>query len=784
MRHRSIGYLGALALTLATMWLPSAAQALDCDSVVSDDTGKLNASGVASIVAAAGAIENLGGVVRVRLVDDYGAAGSLTALAEKVYVPSCRSWQASGGGVRGNLLVIMVELKHHGLAILPGAQLTPAFTGVQDARIRGEIMKPRLIDGDFAGAFVAALNQSAHLVDAYEHPAPVVQQGGGSTTIINQAPSDYSGFVHVLGLAILAVVVIFLLVFLIRLLASHREENEKRRAAQRAAQTSMTSVAGAINAFSLNVLTAQINTLASQSSDADVAHLRTDLTSVAQTQQAISADFTRLSGISKNDPLQDGLGATEYAQMKVTFDSLQRRVDDSNKSFAELQSKVAQLVADADNAPKLVAAAEQAITNGHTASKAAAGNGFKIEGVNATLTEAEQLLGGAKEGITAKKFSAAASKARAAAVKAKEAADTAAGFAAVKQAIDKKLSDLDLRGGNVSKLAVEARQVFVNIETTYAQSCWEASKGNGTEADNRLGAANKALQAAKVAAGMEVQDWAQASKLADAAFVSLDDAEHLLHGILDLRDSLEDAKKRAQPQIDSAQAEIDKAAKYVSDNKDDVEAGLNDKLDKARAHLADAKKALAVKMPDYIFVVRTAIAAGKEADAILDLAQKEHETAARMRKRADDTLQEAQRAVNTAKRYIDAHDSDVKNAARIKLSDATASLTKAKGAKTVADKIRFAEAADQAAEAALSKAKSNVDDEEERIRRRRDDDDSGSNTIVIGNIGGRSTSWGSPSSGDDTPSIPIGGGGGGGFGGGESSWGSSTPSFGGGESNW
>src|SRR5580704_694542 len=182
MRHRFLGSLGALGLMLAMLWLPSAAQAFDCDSVVFDDTHMLSPSDVKLVEAAAGKIENLGGVVRVRMFKDNGASGGLEVLIQKMIIPACPSWQAMDHSPRTNLVIIAIGMNPHEQMLRMGDQFVRAFSNAQDARIRGDVMGPRLRNGDFAGALVGGLNEFAKIIDAYEHPAPV-QPSGGTTTI-------------------------------------------------------------------------------------------------------------------------------------------------------------------------------------------------------------------------------------------------------------------------------------------------------------------------------------------------------------------------------------------------------------------------------------------------------------------------------------------------------------------------------------------------------------------------------------------------------------------------
>ncbi len=133
--------------------------------------------------------------------------------------------------------------------------------------------------------------------------------------------------------------------------------------------------------------------------------------------------------------------------------------------------------------------------------------------------------------------------------------------------------------------------------------------GNGTEGQKRILTATQALKDSTDAAGMNTQDWDNADTLVKGANAKLDEADKLFASIISTGASLDDARKKAQPEIDAAQADIARADGYLQANKNDVASTLVLQLDAAKKLLKSAAAELSQKQPNYLFAVKQALAA-------------------------------------------------------------------------------------------------------------------------------------------------------------------------------
>jgi uncharacterized membrane protein YgcG len=131
---------------------------------------------------------------------------------------------------------------------------------------------------------------------------------------------------------------------------------------------------------------------------------------------------------------------------------------------------------------------------------------------------------------------------------------------------------------------------------------------------------------------------------------------------------------------------------------------LGTQLAEASALLDQARQEFAKAKPNYIEVVKRALAANSAADRILDEAEEQHEAMERKRARAASYRQEAQRSAAAAESYIAIHSSDVESGARSKLANAQRLLMHATSTPDLDEQIRLAQEADQHADAALSQA--------------------------------------------------------------------------------
>lgn len=730
--------IGILLLSSPPAWAVE-----DCDSVIIDDA-HLFGSGLSQVEAAANELTKLGATVRVRTIESFGNAGSIDNY-ESSLEKRCSSWQSADGGPRNNLVAILVSTGEREVGVNYGDQWVPAFRGDADAKIRTEVMTPRMRDGDFAGAFTAGLKEAARLIDAQLHPPKAANNG--PTTVINQAPQDNSGFVVIFGWLLAIAVAGLGLFFGIRFYYNWKRENAERRAAQRDAQTAKAQVANLINNFDTTVLDARINKVIPLVTGEEKDILSRELASIEKDHAAFSAKFSSLEEVAGMNPDAPGLTALEYQNIGERYAALLMGGSALDERLKALDLAARNIELAAQVSPQLVTEAGKEIESSKNGIAAIAKTGFKTTDANNLLAEATNLYAQATEHQSGGRLGSAGAVAKEATAKAKEALAVAGVLKETKAKIDARLGLIGKRIEGAHQRAVDTKPIFDKIEDEYAEVLWKSVAGNGTEAQKRIESAETALTEASKGASMSHQEWNDATTHAVQAEKLLDEAEALLNSIVALEENLAAAKAKAGKEIEVAALDIDQADDYLNKWRGDInDEKLVADLKEAVSQLEAAEAELKQDKPNYLKVVKTALAANRAADDILAEAQEEHEAMERLRRNVASTMAEAKRSIDEAERYIGNHSSDVESGAKSSLSEAKRFYDQAQRTDGLKSRLKLFQDSDSSADQALAKAKDDVEEEEERIRRRKQQEARDTAIVVTSiNSSHRSDNWGSPS---------------------------------------
>jgi uncharacterized membrane protein YgcG len=770
-------FLAVLAAIFMSMTFATAARAQECDRMVVDDTGKLGTSGTASVESAGNRLVSATGAdVRVRVIQSAATFGNLDRWKAGMQ-QRCVSWQSADGGMKNNLVVVVISMDRQA-GIFFGGQHRRALEG-RTASIRSDKMNPRFRDGDYAGGLANGLDAARDLIVAANAPAPTqVPVAPPPPIIINTpapapvatGPADHTVLWVFVGLLI-AAAAIGIGVYVSR-------SRAKRRAAQQKAQATRSACAGRITELDdpLSLAGAKLAKAAKNVSDEDAAPLRVRLEALKAAAGKASAAYSDLQQ-SANNPDQTGLSEAEYDGMNAAFQGVLDALDGVRADRERLESDIGNLQTLIDAAKPSMDALEKDIETTATVIAGVQEQGYKTDAAESILATAVQASEEATTAFGGKRFGAVKAICDKGTKKATEAKTAAEALPKRKAAIDASIATLKGRLP-ATQSAIDAGKVtFGEISSTYADACWETIRGNGTEAVKRLKSATKAVEDATQAAAMDRQDWQNAEAILVAANTALDEAESFMRSIASLKGNLDAAKRDAQPEIDAAQVDIDKAVAYEREFDADIRDSIKADIASAKRILAGACAELEKAKPDYFKVVGEARKANAAADKILDESRSEHEAAERQRQLAVSSVRDAKSRIATAKEYIEDHKSDVDADAGLKLAEATRQLAEAERTQDLASRIRLAEDAEAKAKKALSSAKSDVKDAEdarerarqaaaeaERERKRAAD-------LLIGAAAGYAIgSSSSRSRSDDSPGYGGGGGGGGGDSGG---WGSS-----------
>jgi len=107
-----------------------------------------------------------------------------------------------------------------------------------------------------------------------------------------------------------------------------------------------------------------------------------------------------------------------------------------------------------------------------------------------------------------------------------------------KQEAEAVIPALSSRIEQVKNTVDRGRVVFEALYQAYAPANWESIRGNGTEAENRINWAMVALEDARLASGMEQQEWHKALELVKKGNDWLTEAETLIKSITVLEERL------------------------------------------------------------------------------------------------------------------------------------------------------------------------------------------------------------------------------------------------------
>lgn len=761
-----IPWLGTLFACLLV--LASPALALQCDLVVEDEANLLK-GGLVSVEAAATQLENLGASVRVRTFNTFGDAGNLDRYVDTIR-RSCPSWQATDGGVKNNLVVIAVEVAHREIGYYYGSLWKSALDRWWQ-RIKDDTIRPRLRDADFTRAFTDGLQATIRRIEADQEalraPPPPVVQG---PTIVREA-ADLSGLWSVLGWLLVIGAIGSGVFFVMAFLQKKARDGEARRKAQAGAKGSRMLCSNAVRELSEKIIIAKarVNTFAQEVSESDSKTLTDSMAVLVAECEGFATDYSRLAGLSVNDPGVDGLTASEYERISAVFSAFSEKIGPIDRRINEFDTKIDKARTVARETPQKITDAETAIASANGVIAKVVEAGFMVTSMTAQVAQANEHLAASRRALAKRSFVDALALALQSGATALDAELAAQALPDMRNNLDTGANGLDLKIRQTEQQVEETRTVFERIAREYAEVSWHSIAGNGSECQKNLLKAKDALKKARTAASMKNQEWDVARESLKTATNLTSSAQVLLQAIVSLAKALDEAREKAPSEIDAAHTDITKARAYLRAHTLDVDKkGLEARLSNAEDDLQAARRGLSETQPDYLKVVKRALAANHAADEILAAATEQHETMQRKRRNLASQLEEARRSVRVAENYIASHRGDTGKKAIELVENAVLTLKEVERASTIDEQIRLAVKADEYADLALEKAKSKVAENE---RRRQRSEESGYDTVIVG-----------PSS-RSSPSHSSGGSFGGSFGGGSSSFGSSG-GFGGGSSKW
>jgi uncharacterized membrane protein YgcG len=291
-------------LLVAAFATTAYAQGTDCDSIVVDNAQVMKGAG-ARVENAAQKLINAGADVRIRTFNTMDGAANLDRF-EKSIEAVCPSWTAPDGGMKNNLVVLMVAVKERKVGYYYGSQWGSVLSS-RWTMIESNFMKPRFRDRDYVGGFVNSLDETTRLIEARTQAVVVVPS---SPTPI-EPPADLSGLWVVLGCLLVVVVVGALGWFVYNLIVQRNQVREERLRARQRAIIAQQGVA------SLMVqLDQDFSAFEADCSD------KQRISKVKDILASASESFNRLNQMTSASPQSEVLSQSQYLEIAEPYESL------------------------------------------------------------------------------------------------------------------------------------------------------------------------------------------------------------------------------------------------------------------------------------------------------------------------------------------------------------------------------------------------------------------------------------------------------------------------------
>lgn len=745
---------------------PAAAASEQCDATIIDGAQKFG-SDLSAVEASARSLATLGTDVRVRTLPNLGSFSTLDGYIDSMK-SECGSWRSTSGTRKNNLLVFAMAVNDRKVGIFYGEQWKQAFKDAGgEGRIYNNQMGPRFADGDFAGGFVAGMNESFRVIDKFLKPDKAASNSGPAV-IVDKKPTDLSGLWIVLGIMVGLLALGGLLYFGNKVLTKRREDEEGRKTERqralraRDATTNITNQVGDTKRKAVR-----------QAKVAKYSQIGGTIAQrLAQAQQTVDTNLEAAIGAVASASSASGseedttLTAGEYEQIANSYEGALEYATKAQQADRLIDELAASVEADLQRVSQGILTTQAGIDQANGSLQALKDEGIKADDIDGHVAASEAALTLAKENqtdLSALQHLDAANGALS------EANDAIKLLAEQRQQLARDIPVFAARIGQVESLIEPAHAAFNRVSGTYANSSWESVQGNGSEAEKSIAAARRALAASKEQSAVDQQQWFRSISSLQEGNLALDRAQSLLHSVTELESNLQTAQEQAPKVVHAVQLDIDKAAAYIADHDDDVSEKLESDLVQAQEVLRQAQVELDKERPDFLLVMKLVTQADSMADGVFKNAQSEREAAQRLRQQAASMLTQAHSEVSRAAEFIQDHSSDVTTSAETSLRTAKEALRQAQSHSDHAKILASATSALQHADSAYRRAKrdfSSAEDErraqarrrreaeERRERERRDERDRASHSTLIvsdwGNshsnrgsdIGGSSAGWG------------------------------------------
>ncbi len=315
-----------VCIALLSFCVVSQALADKCKDPIVDEVSAFSDADREAIGVAMNKLVVRGADVRVQMLSSYHNVNSIDEY-KKMFQEKCSSWKSPDGGMKNNLILLLVVPKKQATGVYAGEQWRRHLESGKTAVFTD--MNARFRDGKLVDGILVGLRDIDNLmsVDLANAKKPVV--------INNSTPTDMSGLWRVFGWLLLLGTVGAGVWFFMHI----RGRREQSSAAQRTAMTERAKCTQATNGY-----TTPLVLLKSKIASATFDQQWKDLLSAKciDVEVAFKAASAAFNGLNKsaNNPETPGLSVQEYEGMTLHYRSVSGKFDLAQSELSELESEL------------------------------------------------------------------------------------------------------------------------------------------------------------------------------------------------------------------------------------------------------------------------------------------------------------------------------------------------------------------------------------------------------------------------------------------------------------
>ena len=286
-----------------------------CTAPVSDLASVLSASSVQQLTAATTSLANEGADPRVITYKTSETPEMFISNATR----DCAQWRNPSNGVKSNMVVFIVNPVMRKMGIFSGSAYNGTVLASAPATdIKKNFMGPKFRDADWAGGFLAGIQQTTQRVHVY-----VATSGRPSQTVINKQATDMSGLWFLLKILTFLLFGILLVIVGVKFF-KFRSEREEARLVAVDIRDSVVKLAQKLNS-KLDEMQALGQPISTPN--------KSDLENILER-------YTRASNSMNLDPDTSGLSIAEYKSIGTFYSNLLDDLKSINLEPAPLGARV------------------------------------------------------------------------------------------------------------------------------------------------------------------------------------------------------------------------------------------------------------------------------------------------------------------------------------------------------------------------------------------------------------------------------------------------------------